>query len=110
MRKYCDDGTPWIKGNAPLMLHGEWVGDIYAGAVLTKLPQTEEEWNTIFSLRKIAEQQLREASDLGVKMAQAIKNRSLRPVTIENVVGPVSRGIVKLVSRFSRPYETIKGK
>lgn len=110
MRKYCDDGTPWIKGNAPLMLHGERVGDIYAGAILTKLPQTEEEWNTVFSLRKIAEQQLREASDLGMKMAQAIKNRSLRPVTIENVVGPVSRGIVKLVSRFNRPYETIDGK
>lgn len=110
IRKYCDDGTPWIKGNAPLMLHGEWIGDIYAGAVLTKLPQTEEEWKTIFSLRRISEQQLREASDLGVKMAQAIKNRSLRPVTIENVVGPISRGIVKLVSRFSRPYDTIDGK
>jgi hypothetical protein len=42
-------------------------------------------------------------------MAEAIKNKSLRPVTIENIVGPVSRSIVKLVSRFSRPYQTIKG-
>ena len=98
------------KGQCPAHAPWGWIGDIYAGAILTKLPQTEEEWNTIFSLRKISEQQLREASDLGVKMAQAIKNRSLRPVTIENVVGPVSRGIVKLVSRFSRPYETIEGK
>ena len=109
MRKYCDDGTPWIKSNAPLLLHGEWIGDIYAGAVLRKLPQTEEEWNTLFYLRKLSEQQLREASDLGVKMAQAIKNKRLRPVTMENVMSPVIRGIVKLVSSFSRPYQTIDG-
>jgi multimeric flavodoxin WrbA len=107
MRKYCDDGTPWLKSNAPLMLHGEWIGDMYAGAVLTKLPETEEEWNTIYSMRKISEQQLREAWDLGMKMAQAIKNRRLRPATIENIVGPVSRSIVKIVSRFSRPYQII---
>ena len=86
---------PLTKSNAPLLLHGEWIGDIYAGAVLRKLPQTEEEWNTLYYLREISEQQLREASDLGVKMAQAIKNKRLRPVTMENVMSPVIRGIVK---------------
>jgi multimeric flavodoxin WrbA len=59
MRKYCDDGTPWVKGNAPLLLHGERIGDIYAGAVLTRLPQTDEEWSTLYYLRKLSEQQLR---------------------------------------------------
>ena len=109
MRKYCDDGTPWMKSNAPLMLHGEWIGDIYAGAVLTKLPQSDEDWNRLYDLRELSEQQLQEASDLGVKMGEAITSKNLRPVTIENIVGPVSRSIVKLVSRFSRPYQTIEG-
>lgn len=109
MKKFCDDGTPWIKSNSTLFLHGEWIGDVYAGAVLTKLPRTDEDWNTLFSLRKLSEPQLQAAFDLGVKMAEVIKSNNLRPVTIENIVGPVSRGIVKLVSRFSRPYQTIEG-
>jgi multimeric flavodoxin WrbA len=107
MRKYCDDGTPWLRSNAPLMLHGEWVGDLYAGAVLKKTPRTEDDWNTLYFLRKLSPDQFREAEGLGIKMVKAIQDGNLRPVTIDKMVGPISRGIVKLVNVFSRPYQTI---
>lgn len=107
MRKYCDDGTPWLRSNAPLMLHGEWIGDLYAGAVLKRMPQTEEDWNTLYFLRRLSPEQFHEAEELGIKMVKAIRAGNLRPVTIDNLVGPISRGIVKLVSFFSRPYQTV---
>jgi hypothetical protein len=34
LRRFCDDGTPWLKSNATLILHGQWIGDMYAGADL----------------------------------------------------------------------------
>lgn len=109
-RKFCDDGTPWLRSNAPLMLHGQWVGDMYAGAVLKRMPRTEEDWNTLYFSRELSPEQFREAEGLGLKMAKAISDGNLRPMTIDKMVGPISRGIVRLVSAFSPPYQTIDGK
>jgi len=107
LRKHCDDGTPWLKGNTPLQLHGCWIGDIYAGAVLEKAPETAAEWAGIYFLRKLSGEQLAEARALGVKMARAIEAGHLVPTTLESYAGPLLRGVMDLVNRFSPPYKTL---
>jgi NAD(P)H-dependent FMN reductase len=109
MRKFCDDGTPWLKSNAALLLHGAWIGDLYAGAVLKRMPRTVDDWNSLYFLRKLSPEQVREAEALGVKMVKALKDGNLQPVTLNKMVGPFSRGLIKLVSTFSRPYQLIDG-
>ena len=107
LRKYCDDGTPWLKGNAPLMLHGQWIGDMYAGAVLTKQPSTEEDWLRLYFNRELSEQQFEEASALGARMAEAIRKQRLKPVTLDNLVSPLVHRIVNTINRFRPPYDTL---
>jgi multimeric flavodoxin WrbA len=107
MRKHCDDGTPWLRSNAPLMLHGAWIGDMYAGAVLKKMPRTEEDWNILYFLRGLSSEQLKEAETLGIKIAKALQEGNLQPVTLDKMVGPFSKGLIKLTGMFSRPYQTL---
>ena len=107
LKKYCDDGTPWLKSNIPLMLHAQWIGDMYAGAVLEKLPETRDDWTELFFLRKLADEQLEEARVLGARMAEAIRSGELSAVTLDSLVGPVVRGIVGIMNRFSPPYKTL---
>jgi multimeric flavodoxin WrbA len=107
LRKYCDDGTPWLKGNAPLMLHGQWIGDMYAGAVLSARPQSEQEWAAVYFKREISPQQLDEAVALGAEVAGAIKSQTLTPVTLDSLVNPAVRGIINAFNRFRPPYETL---
>jgi NAD(P)H-dependent FMN reductase len=107
LRKHCDDGTPWLKGNAPLMLHGQWIGDMYAAAVLTSQPRSEEDWSKLYFNRELSEQQLEEAHALGVRMGHAIEKQKLKPVTLDNLVSPLIREIVNTMNRFRPPYETI---
>lgn len=77
LRAYCDLATPWLK-DAAMFFNGECIGDIYAGAVFTKELQ-DEEWSRSFLFRELTEEQLQEAYNLGLKMAEAIKNKALRP-------------------------------
>ena len=106
LRKNCDDGTPWLKSNAPLAFHGEWIGDMYAGARLTKLPQTEEDWSNLYFDRKLATEQLEGAYDLGVKVGRAIKNGGLRPPTVEALIGPVTGVMIKAYNSVAPFYKT----
>jgi multimeric flavodoxin WrbA len=105
--KYCNDGTPWLKGNLPLQLHAQWIGDVYAGAVLKKQPDTPSDWANIYFLRKLAVDQLEKARALGVKMAEAIKAGGLTPVTLNDSIGPIGRGIAGLMNRFRPHYQTV---
>lgn len=106
LRKHCDDGTPWLKSNAPLLFHGEWVGDIYAGARLSKLPQNEEDWSKIYLIRKLSQDQLEQAFDLGVKMGQAIKDGVLKPATVDSFFGPVTSTFLKAYNSLAPFYKT----
>lgn len=81
LREYCDIGTPWLKDTG-VFFNGECLGDIYAGAVFTKKLQ-DEEWSKSFLFRELTEEQLQEAFDLGVKMAEAIKSEKVRPYNPE---------------------------
>jgi hypothetical protein len=85
----------------------QWIGDLYAGAVLERIPDSPDDWSTIYFLRKLSDGQLEKARALGVKMAEAIKAGGLTPVTLDNIVGPVGRGIAGIMNRLKPPYQTV---
>lgn len=104
LRKTCDDGTRWLKSNAPLMLHGQWIGDLYAGAELERLPKTSQDWRRVYFLRRLSTGQRQQAYALGVKMAAAIRSGNLKPVTIDQMIHPALKWILKRMFAFSPPY------
>jgi multimeric flavodoxin WrbA len=104
LRKFCDDGTPWLKSNACLMLHGQWIGDIYAGADLERMPESNQDWQRLFFLRRLSSRQRRQAHELGVKMVQAIRSGNLSPVTMEKMIHPAVRRILDLIATISPNY------
>lgn len=78
LRKYCDTGSPWLQDMAATICNGECVGDMYAGAVFTKELEGEE-WSRMYLFRELTDEQLRQAYDLGVTMARAAKEGTIRP-------------------------------
>lgn len=104
LRKFCDDGTPWLKSNGPLMLHGQWVGDIYAGADLERQPQSEQDWQRLYFLRRLSARQTQQAHELGVKMVQVLRSGRLVPVTIEKFLHPAVRWGINLFFTVRPPY------
>lgn len=108
LRRFCDDGTPWLKSNAPLILHGQWIGDMYAGADLQRLPESEQDWQRIYHLRRLSASQQQRAHALGIKMAEAIKAGSLKPVTAETIIHPALRWIIERVIIRGSAYRISK--
>lgn len=104
LRKACDDGTPWLKSNAPLILHGQWIGDVYAGADLERRPENREDWRRLYFLRRLSARQRERARDLGVRMAGAIRAGRLRPVTMEQMIPALLRGLLGAWFALSSPY------
>jgi multimeric flavodoxin WrbA len=104
MRSFCDDGTPWLKNNSTLILHGQWIGDMYAGADLEYMPESSDDWKRIYFLRRLSARQLEKASALGAAMAKAIESGRLKPVTMEKMVPPALRWILERFFTFSPPY------
>lgn len=108
LRRFCDDGTPWLKSNAPLILHGQWVGDMYAGAELERMPQTGPDWTRIFFLRRLSAGQRERARGLGAAMAEAIKSGRLKPTTIATILPPPLRWAMDLVAALRPPYRVAR--
>lgn len=104
LRKLCDIGTPWLKSNATLMLHGQWIGDMYAGADLERMPESEQDWQRLYFLRRLSARQKDRARVLGVKMVQAIRSGRLAPATMEKMIHPALRWILELISTLSPSY------
>lgn len=102
-RKLCDQATPFLKENAGAAINARCVGDIYAEAVLTKKP-TKEDFQRIFLLRKITKDQLKEAFDLGVKLATLIKNNKLKPFDLVASMGPFGSIVNSLGKVATRLY------
>lgn len=107
-RKFCDDGTPWLKSNSTLLLHGQWIGDVYAGAELERMPESAEDWRRIYFLRRLSAGQRQRARELGVKMAGAIKSGNLTPCTMERLVPPPLRWIMEGVCAIGPPYRVAR--
>ncbi len=99
LRKFCD-GTPFLKENAPHFLNGFWVGDMYAAAHLTHIPQTNEDWEQIYFLRKLSKEQLSKAYALGVRMAQVLSKANLRPRPIISPIMTIVRPFMKFLGRY----------
>ena len=109
LRSYCDEGTPWLKSNAPLLLHGQWIGDMYAGADLRRMPQTDQDWQRLYFLRRLSAEQKQRAKTLGQKMARAILSGSLKPETMEKRFNPVLRWFLERYASI-RPHYRIAGR
>lgn len=107
IRKYCDEGTPWLKSNAPLFFHGEWIGDMYAGAELSKLPRNEDDWANLYFKRKLSREQLDQAFKLGVKMGQTINDGRLKPTTVDIIFNPVTTTIIRISNLFAPFYKEV---
>ena len=73
MRQYCDLGTPWLKETASMLFNGEFIGDVYAGAVFDR-ELSRQQRERVYFLRELTGAQLDEAYRLGVRMAGAIRN------------------------------------
>jgi multimeric flavodoxin WrbA len=84
LRDYCDIGTPWLKDTG-VFFNGECIGDVYAGAVFNKKLQNDE-WSKSFLFRELTKEQLQESFDLGVKMAEAINSKKVRPYNPEIIM------------------------
>lgn len=104
LRSGCDDGTPWLKSNACLVLHGQWIGDTYAGADLERMPQNEKDWEQLYSLRRLSARQRAETYELGKRMAEAIRAGTLEPVTMKNMVPAALRWALGMYAKFSPPH------
>jgi multimeric flavodoxin WrbA len=91
LRQYCDLGTPWLKDMAETLFNGEFLGDVYAGAVFTKELEGDE-WSKAFFFRELTQEQLQEAYDLGVKLAEAVKSGQVRPYDPARVMAAFSEG------------------
>lgn len=107
-RKFCDDGTPWLKSNASLLLHGQWIGDMYAAAELERMPQTDRDWRRIYFLRRLGPAQHRQARELGVKMAEAAASGTLEPFTMDKFAHPALKWILERINRLFPPYHTAR--
>lgn len=83
-RQYCDMATPFLNEWASVAFNGELVGDLYAGACLTK-SLTDEEWIKAHFYRELTEDQLQQAFDLGVKLAEAVRSGKIRPYDAKRI-------------------------
>ncbi len=101
LRKFCD-GTPWLKENVTMFLNGHWVGDIYAAAHLEKIPETEKDWQTLYFSRRLSERQLREARELGIKVADAACRNELKATP---PMDPLSAALGGLAIKFMTLYK-----
>lgn len=103
-KKFCNDGTPWLKSNASLILHGQWIGDMYAGADLERIPESSQDWQQIFFLRRLSARQRQQAYALGVQMAKAIQSGCLKPVTIDKMLPSALQWVLERVFTPGSPY------
>lgn len=107
MRKFCDQGTPWLRETVSVFCNGMPVGDVYAGAVFTREPAGED-WKKLYFMRKLTDGQLGEAWDLGVRMAGKIGRGRVKPFDMARSVGLVPRLAGTMLVRLTHPIETIE--
>ena len=77
-----------MRQNGCLILNADWVGEVYAGGEFSKKLRGED-WQRAYLYKELTDAQLREAKDLGVKMAEMIKTDRLRPLHPFGRIGPL---------------------
>jgi multimeric flavodoxin WrbA len=86
-KKYCNDGTPFMKQNGCLIFNADWVGEMYAGGEFSKKLEPED-WPKAYLFKELSAEQLKEARNLGIKMAEMIEADRLRPLHPLGRFGP----------------------
>jgi len=86
-KKYCNDGTPFMKTNGCLIFNADWVGAMYAGGEFSKKLQAED-WPKAYLFKQLSAEQLKEARNIGVMMVEMIKADRLRPLHPLGRLGP----------------------
>ena len=76
-----------MKQNGCLIFNADWVGAMYAGGEFSKKLQGED-WQRAYLFKELSVAQLREARNLGIKMAQMIKADRLQPLHPFGPLGP----------------------
>lgn len=72
LRQYCDTATAFLRDTAPMLVNGQFVADLYAGAVFDR-PLGDEEATRVMTLRRLTPEQLAEARELGRRVAGAVR-------------------------------------
>lgn len=86
-KKYCNDGTPFMKQNGCLIFNADWVGAMYAGGEFSRRLRGED-WKRAYLYKELSPEQLKEARSIGIKMAEMIKAGRLRPLHPFGRLGP----------------------
>lgn len=86
-KKYCNDGTPFMKENGCLIFNADWVDAMYAGGEFSKKLQAED-WQRAYLFKELSTEQLEEARTIGVKMVEMIKAGRLQPLHPCGRLGP----------------------
>ena len=94
--RFCNDGTAWLKSNMPLEMHGQWIGGLYVGADLERVPESEQDWKRVYFLRKVSDRQREQARALGRKMVGAIRGGRLKAFTLKRLFPAPMRWIAEL--------------
>jgi len=87
-KKYCNDGTPFMKQNGCLIFNADWAGALYAGGEFSKRMQAED-WKKAYLFKELSTEQLMEARTIGIRMAELIKSGKLRPLHPLGRMGPI---------------------
>lgn len=87
-RKYCNDGTPFMRQNGCLILNADWVGSVYAGGEFSREMQAKD-WEKAYFYKQLTDGQLDEARQLGVKTAKMVKAGKLKPLHPLGRTGPL---------------------
>jgi len=101
LRKLCDQGTAFIKDNGPWFFNGNFIGDLYAGAELDRMPEGDADWHKLYFMRKLSQNQLGKAYGLGEKMATAIREKKLKDF---KPAGPISEAVMGTLLKFWPSY------
>lgn len=86
-KKYCNDGTPFMKQNGCLMFNAAWAGEMYAGGEFSRELKAED-WQRAYLYKKLSTAQLKEPRNLGTKMSEMIKQGPLKPLHPMGRLGP----------------------
>ena len=104
LRKLCDQGTAFLKDNGPWFFNGNFIGDLYAGAELKRMPESDEDWYKLYFMRELSQRQLRQAYDLGAKVATAIQEKKLKDF---QPAGPIAKIVMGGLLKFWPTYKTV---
>lgn len=91
LRQYCDMATPCLNDLCQLLINGDVVGDLYAGAHYPR-DVADHEWSKAYTIRELDDAQLEQAYSLGAPLAHKIQNGEMRPYDAERIAATYAGG------------------